>query len=594
LAGAGARSGVIEGCLKVLGWKMLRTGVVSANYNCVFEWNLPTAGSDLDAVLRGASMFRLLRSAPEEGTPIEFRHPLFRDYFAAERTAAILDGGSDLHEATEGQYAVPDWREALLMTAGLRGPKAGEMVSWLITKDCPDLAFDCWADSEARNDRSVTTTLAAALRALVTPSNIEFADTLITQLGELRDPKAVPLIVQFMEKVGSWARFEAIPGLERIRSDEALAALVQAIDGEDEDTTRDAREALLRIGADAIPALLRSSGSAAETIRGQLAPRAVDKLTTALEDPDAKIRARAVLALGMSVHADAAGAIIRLLQDDAAGVRTEAARALGRLGNPVATPALVVTLHDENPAVRFEAASPLWEHDWAGSAAKASLMEIYESMGKYASWKIKVLTCLMTRPDDEIAAMIFEACRDGNEEVRRGAFALLDRVPRNIDDLLKEGLRDSSPTIHIYAHRSIIERHAEGALHWVTEAFEEHPTGRRSLLGLIDRTHGEAGTKYLMQVLDSGLDEAVRAAAAKKLSDREDPGVSASLERAFRKADPTKEPVLVSELLLGVQHSEDPAVGARIKSIAEDETAAEKLRERAQWVRASRKARADA
>ncbi|HVW87493.1 MAG TPA: NACHT domain-containing protein, partial [Bryobacteraceae bacterium] len=38
--GAAARSGVVDEFLKELGWKMLRTGVVSANYSAVYSWNL--------------------------------------------------------------------------------------------------------------------------------------------------------------------------------------------------------------------------------------------------------------------------------------------------------------------------------------------------------------------------------------------------------------------------------------------------------------------------------------------------------------------------------------------------------------------------
>jgi hypothetical protein len=272
LLGTAKRSGVIEKFLERLAWEMLRAGVVSTDYSSAFGWKLPTSGFALDDVLRDASRSRLLRSA-QDRTPIEFRHPLFRDYFAAERIAVMLAHGSDLDHATGGQFTDADWLVACEMAAELNGAKAHEVVEGLMSKGCLDSAFACWTSSEVRNNRNIAATLAASLRASVI-SHIENADSVIAQLGELQDREAVPIIVEFMKLVGPDARFEAIPALEKIRSEEALGALLQALDGADEETTRDAREALLRIGAEAVPVLLLSSSGAAERVLIELAPTA--------------------------------------------------------------------------------------------------------------------------------------------------------------------------------------------------------------------------------------------------------------------------------------------------------------------------------
>ena len=276
------------------------------------------------------------------------------------------------------------------MAAGLRGPKSAGLVQWLSAQGSLDSAFDCWAESEARNDVAASANLAAALRAWVNPSNIEFADGIVIKLGELRDPLAVPLIVEFLERRGSGAHYEAIPALEQIRTDDALAALVAALE-KDEETKREAADALRRIGADSVPALLRASSGAAETVLYELARTAVAPLTRALNDSDAGVRARAVRTLGKSGDQKSALRIGELLDTDEPRVRVEAARALNQLGDPLAIPALLRALNPgsaANNAVRFEAALALWERNWEPAAARGAL-ELFQSMGKHAWWKSK-------------------------------------------------------------------------------------------------------------------------------------------------------------------------------------------------------------
>ena len=137
-------------------------------------------------MLTGASAFRHLRSSGLAEEPIEFRHPLLRDYFAAERIRGAVQQGNDLDRATDRQYEAAAWRDPVRMTAGLLGPDSGAIVEWLVTHGPHDLAFDCWRDSEASQDARVTALLAAALRAGITRDNIQFADTIIEQLA-LRD-----------------------------------------------------------------------------------------------------------------------------------------------------------------------------------------------------------------------------------------------------------------------------------------------------------------------------------------------------------------------------------------------------------------------
>ena len=601
LTGAAARSGVVEDFLAALGWKMLRAGRVSARYSSVESWNLPVSGLGLDAVLSAASALRHLASAGNQGAPIEFRHPLLRDYFGAERIAALLDEGNDLDVATDKQYNAPDWSEAVKMAAGLRGPKSADLVQWLAAQGSLDLAFDCWAESEARNHPAVTAQLAASLRALVNPSNIEYADGIVIQLGELRDPLAVPLIVEFLEQGASWAHYAAIPALEQIRSDDALAALTAALE-KHEETKREAADALRRIGVDSVPALLRSSSGAAETLLHDLAPTAVASLTRALNDSDVGVRARAVRTLGKSGHHKSARPISELLDTDELLVRVEAARALNNLGDPVAIPALLRAVNSGsaagsaaaaaspesepgvNNAVRLEAALALWERNWQPEAARGVLLELYQSMGKHAWWKSSILEALMRRPDQQTFDLVLQACEDADERVRLTAFRLLDSVPGSIEHVLAQGLLDSVASVRITAAERLLERHGEGALRWIRHAFEESPSGQEDILELIDGRHGEAGREFLIDSLESGSREAVRATAAKKLFQFQHPDVAVALRKVLLNADPAREPYLVSELIWSLRGSIDPAVTGLVRRLAEDPTVDEKLRERARYI----------
>jgi HEAT repeat protein len=613
LTGAAARSGVVEEFLAALGWKMLRAGRVSARYSSVEPWNLRPPGSrfDLEAVLSAASALRHLASAGNQSAPVEFRHPLLRDYFGAERIAALLEEGNDLDVATDKQYNAPDWSEAVKMAAGLRGPKSADLVQWLAAQGCLDLAFDCWAESEARNQPAATAQLAAALRARVNPSNIEYADGIVIHLGVLRDPLAVPLIVEFLERHASGAHYEAIPALEQIRSDDALAALVAALE-KDEETKREAADALRRIGMDSVPALLRSSSGAAETLLYELARTAVAPLTHALNDSDVGVRARAVRALGKSGDQKSARRISELLDTDQTRVRVEAPRALNQLGDLLAIPALLRALNPgtaagatspeaspesdaaANNAVRFEAALALWERNWEPAAARAVLLELYESMGIYDWRKADILEALMLRPDQQIFDLVLAACEDGNDRVRRTALQLLEHVPGSIDHLLVKGLLDSVRSVQSIAAACLLERHGEGAMRWIRQAFEESPSGQEHILDLIDHRYGEGGRKFLVQVLESGSSEAVRATAAKSLSQFQHPDVATALRKVLLNTDPAREPWLTSEVIWSLQGSTDPAVSGRVRRLAEDSTIDEKLRERARYILHRQRKRADA
>jgi hypothetical protein len=139
-------------------------------------------------------------------------------------------------------------------------------------------------------------------------------------------------------------------------------------------------------------------------------------------------------------------------------------------------------------------------------------------LGHHSWWRIQVLNCLVIRPDAEIVGLVLAACRDGNDEVRRSAFALLDRIEGDVDDLLREGLRDPVLSIRTIAADEIFRRYGAEGLAWLIRSFNEDPAGQSSILGLIDWRFGDAGRKFLIDVTKSDLDARIRRRAERQLS----------------------------------------------------------------------------
>jgi HEAT repeat protein len=591
LAKAG-RAGVLPRFLQALGWELLLNGAVSTDYATVYEWNLPTSGLPLDELLSGASSFRLLRSAALNGEPIEFVHPLFRDYYAAERISTRLQAGENVAQATEGNYGSKEWNEALRIGAGLCvKTKAGELVMWLASNSSVVLAFDCWGSSEARHDQTVTQAFAGILRNRME----QYLETryflpilgLVSRLGTLRDAAAVPLIERYIDEGGggSWGGWRAASALEAIRSPEAMRVLVRQLESTDHDTKRYTREALERIGVDAVPALLHSASSAAESILHEMAGAATAAITAALSDPETHVRALAARTLGSTRDQAIAPVLIPALTKDDPPVRIEAAMALGRLANPSAAHALEIALGDDNRAVRFNSAYALWTNGWSLTEARRALFGMYRDEPD-SGWKPLVLECLMTRPDREIEDLVMESAADTQDFIRAAAFGLLSKVASVPRELILSGLRDDSISVRRRAVDLLISSVGGSALPELIAALEKDPAERYELLEAIPQM-GDPGRDYLVRFLQSRSDEWVRTTAVTQLARFNDPKSTSALIAALEIADPQAEPRLTAGLIESLRKSRDPAVLARLEALAVDESAHEYVRELASEVLAA-------
>jgi HEAT repeat protein len=137
-----------------------------------------------------------------------------------------------------------------------------------------------------------------------------------------------------------------------------------------------------------------------------MAPPPPSDLIRLLDDPEARVRRRAALAVGRVGLAEGVEPLTRRLMDEEPEVRQMAAFALGLLADPAARPALTAALNDASPLVQGRAAEALGLiGDRADAPVVRELVQRHVRAGAFA----------MLTPDDlqYRLATVAEAAREG-------------------------------------------------------------------------------------------------------------------------------------------------------------------------------------
>ena len=165
-------------------------------------------------------------------------------------------------------------------------------------------------------------------------------------------------------------RQEAIKGLRRLKTNEAVAPLSYALADEDKKVRVKAIYALAYIGGDdAVAALAATSGDENAWIRAETAyalgmlggDTAIQVLKHALHDADSDVRESAIEAFTEIGGGQSAQALAVALQDTDASLRVEAVEALAEIGGKTALRLLDQALQDQDNAVRKAANEALTE-----------------------------------------------------------------------------------------------------------------------------------------------------------------------------------------------------------------------------------------
>lgn len=194
------------------------------------------------------------------------------------------------------------------------------------------------------------------------------------RLGRICDPRAVPELKKLLQDPKEEVREAALFALGRIGTQEALEAMLEALDGGDRWSQEKVAEAVEEAGDESrrvLVGLLRDENPsrrafAAEVMGGIGGTEEAVYLEEALMDEEVDVRARAADSLGRMRHRLSRPALLEALDDPAWEVRAQAVMALGRIGEEKDTPELVRALRDKEWWVRNNAAAALREMGEAG------------------------------------------------------------------------------------------------------------------------------------------------------------------------------------------------------------------------------------
>lgn len=189
-------------------------------------------------------------------------------------------------------------------------------------------------------------------------------------LAACREPRAFDRLVRMVREPRGITRQHTAAALGRFGDRRAIPALLEALAGAGDDRRlhHAVALALAALGAEsAVPALLAEFSDAdmlniayrAAEAAGKLGEPARASLLAALGDPDAQVRACAVLGLEALGGAPVVGPLLSMLTDPDHLVRWQAALALGELGDRRAAPALEAAQADPDAEVRKVVASAL-------------------------------------------------------------------------------------------------------------------------------------------------------------------------------------------------------------------------------------------
>lgn len=156
-------------------------------------------------------------------------------------------------------------------------------------------------------------------------------------------------------------------GLGHLKDKRAIPQLVTALNDPTEKIRFDAAMALVKIGGEAVDALLEALYAGNARIRSQVVSvlawlqddEALDALTDALHDLNPNVRGQAALALGWMGKTSAVDALMSALYDSEAEVRMQAVLALGWIGDARAIDGLLGLMNDEDNWVPYSAADAL-------------------------------------------------------------------------------------------------------------------------------------------------------------------------------------------------------------------------------------------
>jgi hypothetical protein len=247
---------VVEAVLRALAFAMQEQhSLPPPDLGKVRDCDLPKVACRLEDVLAMGKAWRFLRSDGQHGEPVEFLHPLFQEYFAADELRGRLERKRDYATVLGDRPFTGEWDEVTVMLAGIHDDPTG-LVKWLgkeamarQTGRATLLAHRCWKTSDAVGDAGARKVVADALiQALGDPDEWVRREAMWF-LGEIGDPRAVGPLIQALHDPDAMVCKEAAEALGSIGDPRAVELLIQALGDPDEWVRRWVAEALWKRAA---------------------------------------------------------------------------------------------------------------------------------------------------------------------------------------------------------------------------------------------------------------------------------------------------------------------------------------------------------
>jgi HEAT repeat protein len=398
-------------------------------------------------------------------------------------------------------------------------------------------------------------------------------------LARLQDPRATRVLIDSLSSADWRVRSRATQVLARIagdgKLDQAVGPLTGALSDRDPVVRYYAAEALVGIGAKAVPSLIealhshrQSDCDRAARVLWNIGGPAVDPLLAVLQDRTAtpEMRTAAASALGMIGDPRAIKGLALLLRDERYFVREQASRALGRIGEP-AVDLLLEMASSSTPATREGAVEAL-----GSTGSKRAIDKVVEALtDSNANVRSAAVRSLGESGSERAVPHLISLMRDESSALRAQAAASLGRLGHASLPSLVSALKDSRPSVRQLAAEALGDIGSKDAVTPLIELVTVDQSGARpEAIEALGKIGDPAAVAPILSVMRNAS-PSVRKRAISALASFRDPRAIDALAVAL--SDQNEE--VRQAAAAGLGEVGDERVVARLERMADNDSSAE-------------------